>query len=192
MRSRSQQLILFLLGHFRAMPHVFHLNKEALKRRFAVYVVIARNGADTKLYVGKTGDNREGCNPVISRCGNHFSYNRIHSQLRNKLADHEARDYTYVFEHFDDYHEDLAARRVAINRINEIERSVNTRIADLVRERRSCTLLNPFTGRGHVREQERQLRETFRTPETSKKIDALIQAVESELERWNPLQHVAS
>ena len=161
------------------MPHVFHLNKEALKRKFAVYVVIARNGDDTKLYVGKTGDNREGCNPVISRCGNHFSYNRIHSQLRNKLPDHEARDYTYVFEHFDDYHDDLARRRTAIDRINEIERWVNTRIATLLRDRPSCTLLNPYTGRGHVRAPQQQLRDAFRTQETTQKIDALINAVEN-------------
>lgn len=165
------------------MAHIFHLNKAALKRQFAVYVVIARSSIDTKLYVGKTGDNREGCNPVISRCGNHFSYNRIHSQLRNKLPDHESLDYTYVFEHFDDYHEDLVRRRVAIDRINEIERWVNTLVGELLRDRPSCKLLNPYTARGHIKVAQRDLRKAFRTPDTTQKIETLIKAVENELVR---------
>lgn len=168
------------------MPHVFHLNKEALKRQFAVYVVIARNGSDIKLYVGKTGDNRDGCNPIISRCGNHFSYNSIHSQLRNKLPDHELRDYTYVFEHFDEYCDDLARRRFAIDKINEIERWVNTGIAELLQERPSCDLINPYKGLGHVPATQRQLRNNFRTPETTLRINALIKAVEKELTKTKP------
>jgi hypothetical protein len=55
------------------MAHTFNLNSQALKREFAVYVVLATEGDTFDLYVGKTGDNREGCNPLISRCGNHFS-----------------------------------------------------------------------------------------------------------------------
>jgi hypothetical protein len=163
------------------MPYVFHLNREVLKRQFAVYVVIARSTANTKLYVGKTGDNREGCNPVISRIGNHFSYNRLHSQVRNKLPDHESRDYTYVFEHFDDYPEDLVQRRAAIERINEIERWVNTRIDELVRDRPSCEHLNRFNSKTYVQSDQRQLRNAFRTQETTQKVDALIAFVANEL-----------
>ena len=68
------------------MAHIFKLNSESLKREFSVYVVVAHGTRGTLLYIGKTGDNREGCNPVISRCGNHFSYNAIHSQIRNKIS----------------------------------------------------------------------------------------------------------
>ena len=104
------------------MLHVFTLHRESLKRKFAVYVVVAKSDSDTHLYVGKTGDNREGCNPLISRCGNHFLYNKIHSQIRNKIQNHEERDYTYVFEHFNDYPEDDTMRRECIDKINEMER----------------------------------------------------------------------
>ena len=45
------------------MPHKFTLNPESLKRELAVYVVISKGVGDAKLYVGKTGHNREGCNP---------------------------------------------------------------------------------------------------------------------------------
>ncbi len=108
------------------MAFEFTLHRESIKRKFAVYVVVAKGDNDTKIYVGKTGDNNDGCNPVVSRCGNHFSYNEMHSQVRNKLPeDHEEREYTYVFDHFDDYHVDLRERRVAVNRINEMERWLN-------------------------------------------------------------------
>jgi hypothetical protein len=63
------------------MPHTFRLHPEALKRKFAVYVVVVKAVGHIELYVGKVGDNREGCNPLISRCGNHFSYTKIHSQI---------------------------------------------------------------------------------------------------------------
>ncbi len=42
------------------MAYKFKLDKECIKRKFSVYVVIACNNSDVKLYVGKTGDNREG------------------------------------------------------------------------------------------------------------------------------------
>ena len=55
------------------MAYTFVVSKPALKRYFSVYIVKATDRNTTYLYIGKTGDNREGCNPIISRCGNHFS-----------------------------------------------------------------------------------------------------------------------
>lgn len=159
------------------MPYEFTLDKESLKRKFAVYVVIAKSKTDTKLYVGKTGDNRDGCNPVISRCGNHFSYNEIHSQVRNKLDDHEDREYTYVFDHFDDYVEDKDARRVSIDRINEMERWLNEEMRGIATSRTGITLLNEHKGAGYVSSQEKQKRASFRTDEAKKKIEAIVAAV---------------
>ena len=49
------------------MSYEFTLHKESVKRKFAVYVVIAKSKTDTKLYVGKTGDNNDGCNPESSK-----------------------------------------------------------------------------------------------------------------------------
>ena len=90
------------------MAHSFAIHPGALRRRFSVYVVVAQGDGKTTPYVGKTGDTREGCNPLISRCGNHFSYNKIHSQVRNKIELHEQWRYTYVFDHFDEYCKDPA------------------------------------------------------------------------------------
>src|SRR6266852_3732892 len=53
------------------MAYEFTLHRESVKRKFAVYVVIAKAAQDTKVYVGKTGDNNDGCNPMISRCGSY-------------------------------------------------------------------------------------------------------------------------
>lgn len=146
-------------------------------RKFAVYVVVAKSDNDTHLYVGKTGDNREGCNPMISRCGNHFSYNEVHSQIRNKIPNHEERDYTYVFEHFDDYPEDATARRVCIDNINEMERWLNEAIQKAIEDKDAVQLLNPFTGRGSLKKTEQEKRKSFRTESNSKKISHLVAAV---------------
>lgn len=163
------------------MPHVFTLPRESLMRKFAVYVVVAKSGSDTHLYVGKTDDNREGCNPMISRCGNHFSYNEIHSQIRNKISNHEERDYTYIFEHFDDYTEDDTARRVCIDNINEMERWLNEAIQKAIEGKKAVQLLNPFAGRCFLKKVEQEKRRAFRTENNSNKIFNLVEAVVKEI-----------
>ena len=163
------------------MAYKFTLNPESLKRRFSVYVVVAKGETDIKLYVGKTGDNREGCNPLISRCGNHFSYNKIHSQVRNKLTDHEDREYTYIFDHFDEYSDDEKKRRIAIDRINEMERWLNVEIQKLAEMRKDCDLLNSFSGKGSVPKDERAKRADFRTKEAKSKIDQITAEVAREI-----------
>ena len=147
---------------------------ESLKRNFAVYVVIAKSLQDTKLYVGKTGDNNDGCNPLISRCGNHFSYNKLHSQIRNHLEEHEDHDYIYVFDHFDNYEEDKAIKRASIDKINEMERWLNEAIQNAIEEIASVRLVNPYTGRGYLTKHEKAKRKEFRTPDNEQKIAGLV------------------
>lgn len=159
------------------MTFTFTLHKESLKRKFAVYVVVAKSIYDTKLYVGKTGDNNDGCNPLISRCGNHFSYNKMHSQVRNYLEDHEDRDYTYIFDHFDDYPGNSAERRACIENINEMERWLNEEIQIAIKERKNSKLLNPFGGLGYISGAEKKKRNGFRTPERRRQIAGLVAAV---------------
>ena len=161
------------------MAFTFSLNKESLKRKYSVYVVVARGPDDAKLYVGKTGDNNDGCNPVISRCGNHFSYNKMHSQLRNKLADHEMREYTYIFDHFDAYPVDIGARRACLDRINEIERWVNVGIQGLIKNQEEFELLNPFAAAGHVKKEEGTKRAAYHTAENTRKVESILAAVRS-------------
>jgi hypothetical protein len=167
-------------------PHVAHkftLSPESLRRRFAVYVVIARRHRSTKLYVGKTGDNRDGCNPVISRCGNHFSYNNVHSQVRNKIPDHERWKYTCIFDHFDEYDGSRKNRLQAIARINEMERWLNAEVQRTTAGRDSCELLNPYAGKGHVSSFERSRRAAFRKDRTARwKINGIVAAMLQELE----------
>ena len=159
------------------MTYTFDIHPEALKRRFSVYVVVAQRGGETLLYIGKTGDNREGCNPLISRCGNHFSYNKIHSQIRNKIEEHESWHYTYVFDHFDDYCDDLAERRKKIDRINEMERWLNIEVREAVEDLAGVRLLNPFGGHGYHNSVERQKRLAFRTVEAKQKVQSIVATV---------------
>ena len=161
------------------MAHKFKINKESLKREYAVYVVIARSDSDIKLYVGKTGDNREGCNPIISRCGNHFSYNKIHSQVRNKISNHENREYTFIFEHFGKYDEKNKAALTALT--NEMERWLKIEIQALIDKYENCKIVNSYKGTGYINKKERERRESLRTPEHKTKIQRIVKTVKSEI-----------
>lgn len=161
------------------MAYIFKLHRESLKRRFSVYVVVAKSQQNTKLYVGKTGDNNDGCNPIISRCGNHFSYNKIHSQVRNKIEDHEERDYTYVFDHFDEYHSSEIERRNSIDRINEMERWLNHEIQSVIGSMKNIQLLNPFNGSYYLKANEIGKRKKFRTEKCDKKIKDIVKRVQA-------------
>ncbi|WP_085698756.1 hypothetical protein [Pseudomonas sp. B26(2017)] len=162
------------------MPYIFTLHRESLKRKYSIYVVVAAGAEDIQLYVGKVGDNREGCNPLISRCGNHFSYNKIHSQIRNKITDHEDRDYTYVFEHIDDYLEDKKWRRGCIDKVNELERWLNKEVQSLIVGMERVKLVNPFDGK-YLSSNERSKRQAMRTEGLVAIMGSMVSAVSSEI-----------
>src|SRR4051812_50204475 len=59
----------------------------------------------------------------MSRAGNHFSFNRIHSQVRNVLAaDPHEFDFEYFYVSFVAYDPEAADRRAQIDVVNEKER----------------------------------------------------------------------
>ncbi|MEY8198385.1 MAG: hypothetical protein RPS47_04030 [Colwellia sp.] len=163
------------------MAHTFKLNSESLKREYAVYVVIIRSRTNFRLYVGKTGDNREGCNPIISRCGNHFSYNKIHSQVRNKIENHQELEYTYVFDHFGGYPEDEDERRDKIDQINEMERWLNLEMQKLSDGFENCAVENIYKGTGHVSKSEKAKRKAFHTKINETKIMSIVSSVSDEI-----------
>jgi hypothetical protein len=163
------------------MAHLFKLNKESLKREFSAYVVIIRSNIGTRLYIGKTGDNREGCNPIISRCGNHFSYNHIHSQIRNAVDNHEDCDYTYIFNHFGKYSSDKIERKIQIDQINEMERWLNIEIQALSNKLKDCNVVNPFKGSSRVSKKEKLYRNSFHTSNNEIKIKDIVQTVSVEI-----------
>jgi hypothetical protein len=163
------------------MAHKFQLNNASLKREFAVYVVVIKSKKDTKLYVGKTGDNREGCNPIISRCGNHFSYNNIHSQIRNKIKDHEKWDYTYVFDHFGLYSNKRSENKKLVDEINEMERWLNSEIQLLSKSIMNCKVINPHKGKSRINKDEKENRISFHTKENELKIHGICEAVKAEI-----------
>lgn len=87
------------------MIHHFRVPGEATTREYAVYLMVATH-RDTKrqrVYVGKTGDNFDGCNPIISRAGNHLSFNKLHSQTRNHIGNPEDHDFDFFYTTFGVY-----------------------------------------------------------------------------------------
>ena len=163
----------------------FGVKPEAIARAFSVYVVIAVGDRPEFLYVGKTGDNRAGCNPIISRCGNHFSYFKVHSQIRIKIkeyANHEDYEYRYLFVHFDRYRED-EDNREAIDRINEMERWLNTKSQQTI-DGTGVVHLNPYKG-VNPSAKTKASAAAFRVPENERKIDELIAEVESFIQSFS-------
>lgn len=158
----------------------FSVPGHATRREFAVYVVVAhqRGTADFHLYVGKTGDNRDGCNPVISRAGNHFSYNDVHSQVRNKLSlPPSAYDYEYFYVTFGPYDALAEGRRSSIDLVNEMERATNLALQEALPEAYRSRLLNPCKASARLSSAEKAKRKAFRTPDRCARVEALVQRV---------------
>jgi hypothetical protein len=134
--------------------HRFHVPGDATRREYAVYLIVAihRITKCTRFYVGKTGDNREGCNPIISRAGNHLSFNPIHSQSRNRLGNPEEYDFEFFFTYFGPYVPPSESRD-GIDLVNEMERQLN-----LLAQKEFREIENPLLMKGYVSKAEREKR----------------------------------
>lgn len=155
------------LGHFKISGH-------STKRNWAVYIFVATPKNKSKkiiLYVGKVGDNRAGCNPVISRVGNHFSYNKIHSQIRNAIPDTENYDYEYFYCHFDKYETEKELWEKGREKTNELERELN-RIVKKNMDKTTSKFLNPYGG-NHVSKADEKRRSELLTDEEKAMLEKL-------------------
>jgi hypothetical protein len=138
----------------------FEIPDHTTRREWAVYVILAKGKKDKDilLYVGKVGDNRDGCNPIISRIGNHFSHNKIHSQMRNKISqtvDNNTTDYDYkiFYATFGNYSSD--SQQADKDRVNELERRLNKYIKENINDKQeNFKLLNPYKGVGVSKEKK--------------------------------------
>ncbi len=157
--------------------HHFHVPAEAARREYAVYIIVAAHRISKKirLYVGKTGDNREGCNPIISRAGNHLSFNPIHSQSRNRLGDPENYDFDFFFTCFGGYVEPSKSR-AGIDLVNEMERQLNVLAQETLGE-----IENPYKGTAHVSVKQREYRRKLALPQRIKQLQDLVDTVKRHL-----------
>ncbi|MBS1493949.1 MAG: hypothetical protein JST55_10580 [Bacteroidetes bacterium] len=125
--------------------HEFELPGYVTNREWGVYIVVAKNSTNKKknMYVGKLGDNNAGCNTIITRIGNHFSHNKVHSQVRNKINDVHKFDYKIFYITFGKYNVDFHSLDRA--KINEAERRLN-KIVQSKLPIKNIELLNPYKG----------------------------------------------
>jgi len=151
----------------------FHVPGEAAQREYAVYVIVARHRItkDVRIYVGKTGDNREGCNPLISRAGNHLSFNPIHSQSRNYLRNPEEFDFDFFFTTFGPY-VCPSDSRSGIDLVNEMERQLNA-----LAQKRLIGVVNPLKMSGFVSKTKREARSQLVTLERMAQLEELVAQV---------------
>lgn len=146
---------------------------HATKREWAVYVIAAKkcdNSGKTIFYVGKVGDNREGCNPIISRMGNHFSHNKSHSQLRNKLNNVTNYSYKVYYATFGNY--SYKQHRKYKDKINELESELNRQVQSKLNGRKDAKLLNPLKGKS-LSKVKRLNREDLLTDDDKETIELL-------------------
>ncbi|WP_026915910.1 hypothetical protein [Christiangramia portivictoriae] len=154
----------------------FKISGHSTKQEWAVYIFVAtpiENIGSTKLYVGKVGDNRDGCNPVISRVGNHFSHNKIHSQIRNKIENTEKYNYEYFYCHFGEYNCEKNIRKIDRDRINELERRLNKILQRKIRSLEEFELINIYKGTGYISKKEKERRKNLINKEEMIMLDKL-------------------
>ena len=102
----------------------FEIPGHVTRQEWAVYVIVVVNETKKRLfYIGKTGDNRDGCNPIISRIGNHLSHNKIHSQIRNKIKDPTKVNFRIAYSTFGKY--EKKNHETGRIKINQLERELN-------------------------------------------------------------------
>jgi hypothetical protein len=129
----------------------FKISGHSTKRNWAVYLIVAKPinlNEKIMLYVGKVGDNRDGCNPVISRVGNHFSFTKTHSQIRTALNGKKTEDYNYEYFycHFEEYEDKKSLQIKSRMKTDELERELN-RIVQKRMDKKTSELMNPFSGK---------------------------------------------
>jgi hypothetical protein len=171
----------------------FTIPGHSTRREFAVYIVVARRPGtpDFFVYVGKTGDNRDGCNPVISRAGNHFSYNKIHSQVRNKIVDKDGGephlyDYEYFYVTFNAYRIGDENRKNSVDVVNEMERATNRELTRRLATSLKTRHLNEYKGVGYVQPAERDARQRLMTPDRLRLVTDLVDAVMEYIASFGP------
>ena len=132
----------------------FEIPAHTTRREWAVYIIVARNRTTNNkiFYVGKVGDNRDGCNPIISRIGNHFSHNKIHSQMRNKISETTQFDYKVFYSAFGQYNSQT--QHLDKDKVNELERQLNRYVRQNLVTIDNVEFLNPYKAVGVSKKKE--------------------------------------
>ncbi|HMI79003.1 MAG TPA: hypothetical protein VK484_09415 [Ferruginibacter sp.] len=130
------------------------------QRQWCVYIIVGTHQVTRyrNVYVGKVGDNRDGCNSIITRIGNHLSHNKVHSQLRNKIGNTADFDYKVHFATFGEY---VESNKEFKDKINHLERQLNIIVQSKITGLIDIKLENPYKGKGYLSVFERQYRQTL-------------------------------
>jgi len=127
------------------------------QRQWCVYIIVGSHKLTgvKNIYVGKVGDNRDGCNTIITRIGNHLSHNKVHSQFRNKIGDTTEYNYKIHFATFGEY---IESNKESRDKINQLERVLNKIVQTKIIGFKNMDLKNPLAGKGYLSIQEKEYR----------------------------------
>ena len=152
--------------------NIFEFDGILTERNWLIYIVEISKNFDKLYYIGKVGDNRDGCNPIISRIGNHFSFNKIHSQLRNKL-EVNTNEYNYKVYTLNIGTYRLENRLYFREKINEFERYTNQQMQ---KHFNKTQILNPFAGK-YITKKESERRKTILNIAEKEQVENLIKII---------------
>jgi hypothetical protein len=142
----------------------FYIPGFSTQREWSVYIAVLIHVdpkiKEKKIYVGKVGDNSNGCNPIITRIGNHLSLYADHSQLRNKISDTTDYNYHVYFATFGLY---TGKNKDKLDKVNQLERELNVLIQSKIKNKLDYVMLNPFFGKYYIKPAEREKRRKLLT-----------------------------
>ena len=141
---------------------------------WAVYIIVAchQHTNHRNFYVGKVGDNRSTCNPLVSRIGAHFSQNKMHGLMRNRLADTTGYDYRVFYACLGAYGGALESNWK--NKVNEMERQLNRLVQFRLSRSENDELINPSIGK-HIGVKEAERRRSLITSEEFQTLHDLVE-----------------
>lgn len=163
----------------------FSLSGDVTRREYAIYAIVAtpRKKGKVLVHLGNTGDFKRNCNPVICWAGNHFSYNVIHNHKTIKVASNpELYDYEFLYSVYDTWKDDDKGRE-RVELLNEMERELNRRLQDALKDSKKAELTNPHAGTGNINKAERLRREAFHNKKRDEQVVELLEEVLSALKK---------
>lgn len=128
-----------------------HIPGEVARRDYAVFLLLAthRESKERLCFVGHTGDPHEGCQPILSSAGSHFSHDLDHARMRDRLGNPEEYDFDYFYATFGGW-TDLSDPRSNVDTIQEMERQLSVLAQEAFGEVTRATFEKPRAKKGRT------------------------------------------
>ncbi len=143
----------------------FSISDFALQREWIVARPTNPDNNEKKLYIGKLGDDSNGCNPLITEIGNLLSHFDDDTESSNKLYAATEYNYYIFFAKFGQY---KGEDKSQLEKINQLEKKLTKLIQSKLKGKVDYKLLNSNIGKQHIQVGEKAKRRKKITKEEIK------------------------